>query len=212
MIYVYIHLYIYDARRAHETCNSVEVELPQQVISARSVSFIPSLANTSTPQCFLTPSGAVKPTGPFSTRQISYPQISSGTFESNKAHHGGFLYKEGNGPASCKGSAIVGHQARAGGAIYAEGGNLHWECDLSNNVAFIGSAMYGPAKRLYRVVRVTPGAEWFKPVFKCTVCIENTVSESVSSFPRIAGGVRYNPDLRKHSCVRRSCTTREFSF
>lgn len=71
-------------------------------------------------------------------------QITGGTFDSNKADFGGFLYKEGAGDATCTGAAtsITGHRGVDGGAIYAvKGARLEWGCDLVRNEALAGPAM-----------------------------------------------------------------------
>lgn len=71
-------------------------------------------------------------------------QITGGTFTSNEADFGGFLYKEGAGSATCTGAAtsVTGHRGVDGGAIYAvKGASLEWGCDLVANKALAGPAM-----------------------------------------------------------------------
>ncbi|CAM9293851.1 unnamed protein product, partial [Laminaria digitata] len=69
-------------------------------------------------------------------------QITGGNFRSNKADFGGFLYKKGEGTASCEGASILGHEGVDGGAIYAvEDAVLDWACDLVDNKALAGPAM-----------------------------------------------------------------------
>lgn len=69
-------------------------------------------------------------------------QITGGTFSSNTADFGGFLYKEGKGTASCVGASIQDNKGVDGGAIYAdEDATLDWACDLKGNFALAGPAM-----------------------------------------------------------------------
>lgn len=69
-------------------------------------------------------------------------QISGGSFTSNKADFGGFVYKEGKGNTSCDGASIDGHKGVDGGAIYAvDGATLDWKCNLKGNLAVSGPAM-----------------------------------------------------------------------
>lgn len=69
-------------------------------------------------------------------------QISGGSFSSNEADFGGFLYKEGEGITTCTGANVSLHRGVDGGAIYAvDGATLEWMCDLKNNSALIGPAM-----------------------------------------------------------------------
>lgn len=73
---------------------------------------------------------------------LCFPQITGGTFVANEADLGGFLFKEGDGKATCTGASILGHKGVDGGAIYAvDGADLYWECDLINNEALSGPAM-----------------------------------------------------------------------
>ena len=69
-------------------------------------------------------------------------QITGGNFSKNQADFGGFLYKEGEGNASCEGASILNHTGVDGGAIYVvEDAVLDWACDLEENIALAGPAM-----------------------------------------------------------------------
>lgn len=69
-------------------------------------------------------------------------QITGGQFSLNEADFGGFLYKEGDGTATCEGATIRLNQGVDGGAIYAvEDAVLDWACDLIGNSALAGPAM-----------------------------------------------------------------------
>lgn len=69
-------------------------------------------------------------------------QITGGNFSSNEADFGGFLYKEGEGNATCVGASIVKSKGVDGGAIYAvDDAVLDWACHLIGNTALAGPAM-----------------------------------------------------------------------
>lgn len=71
-----------------------------------------------------------------------FDQITGGIFSSNKAHSGGFLYKEGQGNVSCEGASILLSEGVDGGAVYAaDNADLHWACDLKNSSALAGPAL-----------------------------------------------------------------------
>ncbi|CBJ26637.1 adhesin-like protein [Ectocarpus siliculosus] len=81
--------------------------------------------------------------GAFAAEEGGHINITQGTFTNNEADFGGFLYKEGPGNASCTGASVVGHRGVDGGAVYAvEGAKLEWGCDLVNNSALAGPAIY----------------------------------------------------------------------
>lgn len=74
--------------------------------------------------------------------QCENTQITGGTFSENEADFGGFLYKEGEGTASCTGALIERSEALDGGALYlADSVELDWGCDLIDNKALVASAM-----------------------------------------------------------------------
>ncbi|CAM9236456.1 unnamed protein product, partial [Sphacelaria rigidula] len=80
--------------------------------------------------------------GVLSVEEKTHLEIFNGTFMYNRADFGGFLFKQGVGLTTCEWSTIIGHRARSGGAIYIEGGNLDWQCDIGSSHANIGSAIY----------------------------------------------------------------------
>ncbi|CAM9271368.1 unnamed protein product, partial [Ectocarpus sp. 8 AP-2014] len=81
--------------------------------------------------------------GAFAVEEDGHINITQGTFTNNEADFGGFLYKEGPGNASCTGASVSGHRGVDGGAVYAvEGAKLEWGCDLVNNSALAGPAIY----------------------------------------------------------------------
>ncbi|CBJ33130.1 polymorphic outer membrane protein [Ectocarpus siliculosus] len=70
-------------------------------------------------------------------------EVTGGTFISNKADFGGFLYKASKRNATCSGATVLKHEGVDGDAIYAiDGANLEWECNLRENSALIGPAIY----------------------------------------------------------------------
>lgn len=69
-------------------------------------------------------------------------QITGGNFTDNEADFGGFLYKRGEGTASCSGAYIARNSALDGGALYvSDDATLDWQCDLNMNSALSGAAM-----------------------------------------------------------------------
>lgn len=69
-------------------------------------------------------------------------QIIGGTFTSNKAGLGGFLYVEGDGLTSCEGASVGKNSGLDGGAIYAVKATVvDWACHLIANEALLGPAM-----------------------------------------------------------------------
>ncbi|CAN0005479.1 unnamed protein product [Ectocarpus fasciculatus] len=85
--------------------------------------------------------------GAFAAEEKGHINITQGTFTNNVADFGGFLYKEGEGTASCTGASVTGHRGVDGGAVYAgEGAKLEWGCDLVNNYALAGPAIYARDK------------------------------------------------------------------
>ncbi|CAN0356022.1 unnamed protein product, partial [Ectocarpus sp. 12 AP-2014] len=85
--------------------------------------------------------------GAFAAEEYGRINITQGTFTNNEADFGGFLYKEGPGNASCTGASVVGHRGVDGGAVYAvEGAKLEWGCDLVDNYALAGPAIYARDK------------------------------------------------------------------
>ncbi|CAM9462085.1 unnamed protein product, partial [Ectocarpus sp. 12 AP-2014] len=85
--------------------------------------------------------------GAFAAEEDGHIDITQGTFTNNEADFGGFLYKEGPGNASCTNASVAGHRGVDGGAVYAvEGAKLEWGCDLVNNSALAGPAIYARDK------------------------------------------------------------------
>ncbi|CAN0138387.1 unnamed protein product, partial [Pylaiella littoralis] len=81
--------------------------------------------------------------GVFAVFGEGHINITGGKFMGNEAFFGGFLYKEGAGNAFCTGATVTGNSGVNGGAIYAvEGAELEWGCDLVENSAILGPAIY----------------------------------------------------------------------
>lgn len=69
-------------------------------------------------------------------------QVTGGTFTSNTAYFGGFLYAIGDGKTTCEGTAVVNHNGVEGGAIYAaDDAIIDCSCHLIGNKALSGPAM-----------------------------------------------------------------------
>ncbi|CAN0330304.1 unnamed protein product [Ascophyllum nodosum] len=81
--------------------------------------------------------------GVFWTEDGGDIEITGGSFTENFADFGGFLYAEGDGITSCTEASVEGHEGVDGGAIYAvDGAVLEWACDLKENEALAGPAIY----------------------------------------------------------------------